>query len=109
MVWRNCPIKYENKFCFKGKEERKMETTVYNPQKGRLETIDVNITKSNTTWFEDCVQDYDVYSITDIKGGLVIRELGEAYPFWIYDITRSDIGHDKQRAKEIHRMYEQDR
>jgi len=86
-----------------------METTVYNPQKGRLETIDVNITKSNTTWFEDCVQDYDVYSITDIKGGLVIRELGEAYPFWIYDITRSDIGHDKQRAKEIHRMYEQDR
>ncbi len=37
-----------------------METTVYNPQKGRLETIDVNITKSNTTWFEDCVQDYDV-------------------------------------------------
>jgi len=52
------------------------------------------------------VQDYDVYSITDIKGGLVIRKLGEAYPFWIYDITRAGIGHDKQRAKEIHRMYQ---
>ncbi len=36
----------------------------------------------------------------------MIRKLSEAYPFWIYDITRSDIGHDKQRAKEIHRMYE---
>lgn len=83
-----------------------MGITVYNPQKGRLETIDVSITKDNTTWFEDCVQDYDIYSITDLKGGLLIRELGYTYPFFIYDISRADIRHDKQRAKEIHRMYE---
>jgi hypothetical protein len=83
-----------------------MEMTVYNPQKGRLETINVDIIKSNTTWFEDSVQDYDIYSITDIKGGILISKLGEAYPFWIYDISRADIGHDKQRAKEIQRRYE---
>lgn len=76
---------------------------MYNPQKGRLETIDASITKDNTTWFEDCVQ--DIYSITDLKGGLLVRELGYTYPFFIYDISRAAIGHDKQRAKEIHRMY----
>lgn len=83
-----------------------MEMTVYNPQKGRLETIDVNITKSNTSWFDDCVQDYDIYSITDIKGGLVIRTLSHDYPFWIYDVTRADLGHDKQTSKELRNMYE---
>ena len=60
-----------------------MEITVYNPQKGRLETINATITKDNTTGFEDCVQDYDNYSITDLKGGLLIRELGYTYPFFI--------------------------
>ena len=83
-----------------------MGITVYNPQKGRLETIDAVITKNNTTWFEDCDEDYDIYSITDLKDGLLIRELGYTYPFFIYDISRADIEHDKQRAKEIHRMYE---
>ena len=33
-----------------------METTVYNPQKGRLETIDVEFTKDNTTWFRQLPQ-----------------------------------------------------
>jgi hypothetical protein len=83
-----------------------MEITVYNPQKGRLETIDATITKDNTTWFEDCVQDYDIYSITDLKGGLLIRELGYSYPLFIYEISRADIGHNKRRTKEILRMYE---
>jgi len=30
-----------------------MRLTAYNPQKGRLETIDVEFTDMNTTWFED--------------------------------------------------------
>ena len=30
-----------------------MEETVYNPQKGRLETIQVEYTEENTTWFDD--------------------------------------------------------
>ena len=83
-----------------------MGITVYNPQKDRLETIDATITKDNTTWFEDCVQDYDIYSITDFEGCLLIRELGYTYPFLNCDISRVDIEHDKQRAKEIHRMYQ---
>lgn len=30
-----------------------MQLTVYNPQKGRLETIDAEFTKDNTTWFSN--------------------------------------------------------
>jgi hypothetical protein len=37
------------------KERRKnMQQTVYNPQKGRLETINVNFTDENTTCFDEC-------------------------------------------------------
>ena len=84
-----------------------MAMTVYNPQKGRLETIDAAITQENTTWFEDCVQDHDIYTITDFEGGLLIRELSYTYPIWVYDISRADIGYDQQKAKEIYRSYEQ--
>lgn len=81
-----------------------MEITVYNPQKGRLETIDAVITQENTTWFEDC-QDNDIYTITDFKGGILIREFGYTYPFWIYDVSRENIGYDQQKAKEIYNEY----
>ncbi len=57
-----------------------MEMLIYNPQKGRLETIDVTITKENTTWFEEC-EAYDIERITDFGGGLLIQELSYAYPF----------------------------
>ena len=83
-----------------------MEMTVYNPQKGQLETIDVAITKDNTTWFEASVDNDDIYSITDFKGGLLIQELSYTYPFWIYDISRADIGYDQRKAKEIYQVYE---
>ena len=84
-----------------------MEMLVCNPQKGRLETVDVDITQDNTTWFEDCAQDQDILTITDYKGGLLIRELSYTYPIWVYDISRADIGYDQQKAKEIYRSYEQ--
>jgi len=32
-----------------------MEETVYNPQKGRLENIQVEYTEENTTWFDNWV------------------------------------------------------
>ena len=76
-----------------------MEMTVCNPQKGRLETIDVEITNENTTWFENCRKESDVYTITDFKGGLLIREYGYTYPTWIYDISRAKIGYNQKRAK----------
>jgi hypothetical protein len=37
-----------------------MEMTVYNPQKGRLETIDTNLTDENTTWFDNCTKTHQV-------------------------------------------------
>ena len=82
-----------------------MAMTVYNPQKGRLETIDAAITRENTTWFEDCVQDHDIYTIMDFEGGLLIRELGYSYPLWIYGLSRSDIGYDQRKAKQVLRKY----
>jgi len=83
-----------------------MEITVYNPQKGRLETIDVDITKENTTWFDNCEDADDIHMITDIDGGLLIREYGYSYPCWIYDKSRADIGYSQQKALELKRMHE---
>ncbi len=80
-----------------------MEMLVYNPQKGRLETIDVTITEENTTWFEKCGT-YDIERITDFGGGLLIQELSYTYPSWIYDVSRADIGFSQKKAKEIYDM-----
>jgi hypothetical protein len=86
-----------------------MEMTVYNPQKGRLETIDVEITDENTTCFENCWKESDIYTITDFKGGLLIKEHSYSYPTWIYDISRADIGYKQKRAKrelkQIRKLY----
>jgi len=82
-----------------------MEMAVYNPQKGRLETIDAEITEKNTTWFDDCMDNEDIYMITDFKGGLIIKEYGYTYPTWIYDVTRAEISNDQKKAKEIKDQY----
>jgi hypothetical protein len=76
-----------------------MEMTVYNPQKGRLETIDAVITVENTTWFENCARENDIYTITDFEGGLLIREHGYRHPTWIYNLSRADVGNDQRNAK----------
>ena len=82
-----------------------MEMAVYNPQKGRLETMDAEITEKNTTWFDDCMDNEDIYMITDFKGGLIIKEYGYTYPTWIYDVTRAEISNDQKKAKEIKDQY----
>ena len=86
-----------------------MEMAVYNPQKGRLETIDAVLTDENTTWFDNCTKSQDIYMITDFEGGLLIKERGYDYPTWIYDISRADVGYDqkkaKSKAKEIKALY----
>jgi len=76
-----------------------MEMTIANPQKGRLETIDVVINKTNTTWFEDCLEPDDIYMITDTDKGVLIRDNSYSYPVLIYNVTRSDIGDNQQKAK----------
>jgi len=78
-----------------------MEIRVYNPQKGRLETIDAEVTDKNTTWFDNCMDDEDIYRITDFEGGILISEFGYGYPVWIYDVSRDEIGHDQRKAQEL--------
>lgn len=83
-----------------------MEITIYNPQKGRLETIAAEFTKENTTWFENCRDINDVSMITDIEGGILIRENGYSYPVMIYGVSRTDIAFNPQKAKRLKNRYE---
>lgn len=82
-----------------------METTVCNPQKGRIETIDVVFTKENTTWFDECEDNHDIFSITDLQGGILIKKSDYTYPLYVYDISRADIGYDHIRARALHSQY----
>jgi len=83
-----------------------MQITVYNPQKGRLETIEAEFTKDNTTWFSNYRNNRDISMITDINGDILIREFDYAYPFMIYGVTRSDIDFDQRKAKQLRSRYE---
>lgn len=78
-----------------------MEITIVNPQKGRLETIDVDFRDENTIWFEDCCNEEDIYTITDFEGGLLIQENRNSYPVLLYEKSRTGIGHDKTKAREL--------
>jgi hypothetical protein len=44
--------------------------------------------------------------ITDIDGDILIREFDYSYPFMIYGVSRSDIGFNQRKAKQIRRRYE---
>jgi hypothetical protein len=83
-----------------------MKTTVYNPQKGRLETVDMEVTTENTTWFDKNTKHGAVASVTDYHGGIVIKTLDYSSPIWIYDVTREDIGYNHKKAKELIKSYE---
>ena len=78
-----------------------MEITIANPQKGRLETINIEITGKNTTWFECGNNQDDVYRITDFEGGLLIAECGYSYPVLIYDQSRASINFSRTKAKQL--------
>ena len=82
-----------------------MQVTVCNPQKGRLETIDAEITHENTTWFDNCLNNENIYMITDFQEGILIRECDYSYPVWVYDVTRAEICYDQKKAKEIRAQY----
>jgi hypothetical protein len=87
------------------KERRKnMQQTVYNPQKGRLETINIEFADENTTWFDDCEDNHGIFSITDLQGGILIKEADYTSPLYVYDISRADIGHDHRRARALNRQ-----
>jgi hypothetical protein len=81
-----------------------MELTVYNPQKSRLETIEVEFTNDNTTWFPH-KSNGDISTITDYGGGMLIRKCDYTYAIWIYDVSRDDIGYDWKKAKRLLRQH----
>jgi len=78
-----------------------MEQTVYNPQKGRLETIDITFTDKNTTWFEETDDAADISLIADFKNSLIIADSSYSYPVLIYDMSRSAIHYDRQKARDL--------
>lgn len=79
----------------------KREMTVYTPQKGRLETITVDATCENTTWFDTALAHDDIAMITDWHGDLLISGKGRDYPIRIYDVSRAEIGHSQRQAKAL--------
>jgi hypothetical protein len=83
-----------------------MQITVYNPQKGRLETIKAEFTKDNTTWFSNYSNNHDISMITDIDEDILISEFDYSYPFMIYGVSRSDIDFDQRKAKQLRHQYE---
>ena len=82
-----------------------MEQAAYNPQQGRLETIDITFTDKNTTWFDEADNNTNVSLMADFEDSLVIADSDYSYPILIYDISRSDINYDKQKAEELREMH----
>ena len=77
-----------------------MEITTYTPDKGRLVTVDAHYTSANTTWFKEDDPE-GVYSITDIDGDLLIQEPGYHIPLLIQGLSRAEINHSRDRAREL--------
>jgi hypothetical protein len=92
-------------FVASQKRSRNMEQTAYNPKKGRTETINIEFTDENTTWFDDCEDSHGIFSITDLQAGILIREADYIYALYVYDIARADIGHDHRRERALRRQY----
>ena len=82
-----------------------MQQNVYNPQKGRLEIIDIDFTDENTTWFDDHENIEEIYMITDFEGGLIMGGCNYDYPIFVYDISRSDINDDIKKALDLKSRY----
>ena len=72
-----------------------MELTIANPYKGRLETINVEFSDKNTTYFT--VEEKNV-SITDYEDCLIINNGTGSYSTIIYGASRTDINDDIHMA-----------
>jgi len=83
-----------------------MGKSVYNPQKSRIETVDVEFTNDNTTWFSSCKNARDICMITDFAGDILISEFGYTHPVRIYGLSRADIGYDQKKARQLRRRHE---
>lgn len=82
-----------------------MGITIWNSAKSRLETMDIELTDKNTTWFEDEDKNPVVRMITDVDGGLLISEHSYDYSVFIIDKTRQDINYSAQKALVLRELY----
>ena len=78
-----------------------MKMTICNPQKGRLETLDITIDKTNTTWFDEGLEGDGLYLMADLDVGLLVQESGYSYPVLFYGLTRAKIDYNPQAAKTL--------
>jgi hypothetical protein len=78
-----------------------MQMTIYNTAKQRLETINIELTGGNSTWFDDSIDTDSVSIITDFEDGLLIKQCNYNYPMWFNDVSRADIGHSRQEAQNL--------
>ena len=78
-----------------------MKTVVYNPAKGRLETIEVAMDPENTTWFDKLPSSEEIASITDVNASLLIKETSYNYPLLCSGLSRSSINYDYRQAREL--------
>ncbi len=81
-----------------------MEVLAWNTDKQRLETMDVEFTEENTTWFEKCAKDSDIHKVTDVDGGILISKAGYEYPVWIGGQSRADIKYSRARARQLEKF-----
>lgn len=81
-----------------------MEMIVWNCDKQCLASMEVEFTKENTTWFEDCPKGSDIHKITDVNGGILISEAGYNYPVWIGGKSRADIEYSRAKARKFERL-----
>jgi hypothetical protein len=82
----------------------KMEVTGYNPQKGRLETIEALITEDTTTWFDSTRNPDSIRMITDLNDGLLITDNSWNYPVIVYDVTRKSINYSRKKAGKLRKL-----
>ena len=78
-----------------------MEVIAYNPQKGRLETIEALFTEDTTTWFNVTRNPNSIRMITDLNDDLLITDNSWRYPVIIHDVTRKGINYSRQKAGEL--------
>lgn len=66
----------------------------------------MKFTKKNTTCFGDSKHDNDIYKITDLNEGILIKEFGYSYQIWIDGKTRASISYDQRKGKKFKCMNE---
>ena len=78
-----------------------MAMSVYNTLKQRLETVEVELTEKNTTWFDDATRTEDIHTITDLDDGLLIAQLNYNYPIWGDGVSRADVNYSERGVKNL--------